>query len=136
MTKQKKNEPEIGLTEVVEAGPEAGKEESDVVLKEPDMLSDAPATETDAVSGMAAPEAQKSGSPQRIGPAEKAFLEVVRDALAHGDSVRLPGLGSLNVRLSAPRVGHNPRTGERIEIPATRRVRFSQSPEMRSLLND
>jgi nucleoid DNA-binding protein len=136
VTKQKKNEPVAGLTEVVGTRADTVTEEVEVIRDEAEALSDAHATETDAVSEMAAPEAQKPGSPQRIGPAEKAFLEVVRDALAEGDSVRLPGLGSLNVRLSAPRVGRNPRTGERIEIPATRRVRFSQSPEMRSLLND
>ena len=121
---------------MIEAGPDTGTEEADVPLKEPDMLPNVHKNEADVVSEIAPPEVQKSGAPHRIGPVEKALLEVVRDALADGDSVRLPGLGSLTVRLSAPRVGRNPRTGERIDIPATRRVRFSPSPEMRGLLND
>ena len=134
VTKQKKNEPGIGLNESVEATPETDAEAPEVTLVEPDMQPDE--TGAHSVSEIAPPEAEKSGVSHRIGPVEKALLEVVRDALARGDSVRLPGLGSLNVRMSAPRVGRNPRTGERIEIPATGRVRFSQSPQMRSLLND
>jgi DNA-binding protein HU-beta len=65
----------------------------------------------------------------------KALYAVVREALAAGQDVRLPGLGVLKVREAAARSGRNPRTGEVVSIPAGRRVRFSMAEEVRALVN-
>lgn len=68
-------------------------------------------------------------------PEARALLDVVRDALAAGQEVRLPGLGVLRVEAHAARMGRNPRTGEAIPVPAGKRVHFSRSREMHALLN-
>jgi len=55
--------------------------------------------------------------------AEKVIAEVfasIEEALAKGDKVQLVGFGTFEVKERAARVGRNPRTGEQIEIAATR----------------
>lgn len=59
--------------------------------------------------------------------AEKAlngFLSTVTGSLQQGEKVALPGFGTFSVRDRAARIGRNPRTGESIEIPARRVVKF------------
>lgn len=44
----------------------------------------------------------------------------IGDALAAGDKVQISGFGSFETRQRAARVGHNPRTGEEIQIAAAK----------------
>ena len=48
-----------------------------------------------------------------------AVLEAVRRTVARGERVSLPGFGTFEKRLRAPRTARNPRTGERVRVPAT-----------------
>lgn len=66
---------------------------------------------------------------------QKALYAIVREALAQGQKIPLPGLGSFSVTLHAARMGRNPRTGESIAIPARRRVHFKAAKGLRQLLN-
>ncbi|ACU90772.1 HU family DNA-binding protein [Desulfomicrobium baculatum] len=66
---------------------------------------------------------------------QKAFYAVIREALAKGQGISLPGLGSFSVMLHAARMGRNPRTGETIAIPARRRIHFKTCKGLRELLN-
>ncbi len=66
---------------------------------------------------------------------KKALFEAIREALAQGQDVSLPGLGSFSVMFHAARSGRNPRTGERIDIAARRRVHFKMGKGLRALLN-
>lgn len=50
----------------------------------------------------------------------KAFIDTVEETVASGDKVQLVGFGTFEPRERSARVGHNPRTGESIDIPATR----------------
>ena len=43
-------------------------------------------------------------------------LAAISDALIAGEKVQLSGFGSFETRVRAARAGHNPRTGETIEI--------------------
>jgi DNA-binding protein HU-beta len=59
--------------------------------------------------------------------AEKAvdgFVAAVTDALATGDKVTLVGFGTFSVGARTEREGRNPRTGEKITIPASKVVKF------------
>jgi DNA-binding protein HU-beta len=59
--------------------------------------------------------------------AEKAvdgFVTAVTDALATGDKVTLVGFGTFSVGARTEREGRNPRTGEKITIPASKVVKF------------
>ncbi|MGH9065639.1 MAG: HU family DNA-binding protein [Acidimicrobiales bacterium] len=62
------------------------------------------------------------------------FATVVEAARA-GDRVGWPGFGVFSVADRAARTGHHPRTGEAIEIPAGRALRFNQASGLRTALN-
>ena len=53
-----------------------------------------------------------------------ACLEAIQGHLRAGNTVRLQGFGSFNVKDRAARTGRNPRTGEAVEIAASRKVAF------------
>ena len=49
-----------------------------------------------------------------------AVIDAVTDALTGGDKVQLVGFGTFEVRARAKRTGRNPRTKEKITIPASK----------------
>jgi|TARA_B110000977_G_C10992175_1_gene460366 DNA-binding protein HU-beta len=52
-------------------------------------------------------------------------LETIVEAVAKGDRVTLVGFGSFEARDRKARYGRNPRSGEKLYIPATRVPTFS-----------
>lgn len=54
-----------------------------------------------------------------------ALLATVEDALRRGSEVAVSGFGKFHVSERGARQGVNPRTGERIEIAASRVPRFT-----------
>ena len=57
----------------------------------------------------------------------EAFCDTVKARAAAGDTLRLPGFGSFQVKARAARRGRNVATGEEIEIPETTRLTFKAS---------
>jgi DNA-binding protein HU-beta len=53
-----------------------------------------------------------------------AFIQAVGKALKSGKEVRLIGFGTFGVTASSARAGRNPRTGQAIKIPASKRPKF------------
>lgn len=56
---------------------------------------------------------------------------LLTDALKKGYKVPLLGIGKLYVRRSKARTGRNPATGEVIQIPARKRVRFTAAKSLK-----
>jgi DNA-binding protein HU-beta len=54
-----------------------------------------------------------------------AVIEGISSSLEKGDSVSLLGFGSFKVVERSAREGRNPRTGEKIQIPASKSVKFT-----------
>ena len=54
-----------------------------------------------------------------------AALEAIMEAVSDGDKVTLVGFGSFESRERKAREGRNPKTGDKMEIPATRVPAFS-----------
>ena len=54
-----------------------------------------------------------------------AALDTIMDAVSRNDKVTLVGFGSFESRERKAREGRNPKTGEKMEIPATRVPAFS-----------
>ncbi len=69
---------------------------------------------------IAAVAAKAEISQKEAGIVVAAVLDEIKDALKKGDKVQLVGFGSFEVRAKAARTGKNPRTGETIEIPASK----------------
>lgn len=61
----------------------------------------------------------------------EAFSNVTAAELLGGGEITLPGLGKLKAKIQASRKGHNPKTGEVIEIPEQTRVVFVPFKEFR-----
>ena len=64
-----------------------------------------------------------------------AFLNTVSKCLVDEGRVQLPGFGTLMVRDRSARTGRNPKTGEKIEIPACRTVGFKPAISLREQIN-
>jgi DNA-binding protein HU-beta len=64
-----------------------------------------------------------------------AFIKSVEGAMASGDKITLPGFGSFSVSSRAARTGRNPRTGEPVQIAASKGVKFSAGAALKSAVN-
>ncbi len=59
------------------------------------------------------------------------ILNSIGDHLAKGDRVEIRGFGSFKVNTRPPRTGRNPKTGEKVTVPAKPAPRFRPGLEMR-----
>ena len=64
---------------------------------------------------------------------ETIFDSIVR-SLRVGDKIEIRGFGSFRTRQRKPRVGRNPKTGERVEVPAKKIPFFKPSKELKDLV--
>jgi len=64
------------------------------------------------------------------------LFDSVIKALKTGDKLEVRGFGSFRVRQRNARVGRNPKTGEKVEVPAKRVPYFKPSKELKDLIND
>lgn len=65
---------------------------------------------------------------------EAIFDSVVR-SLRNSDKIEIRGFGSFRTRQRQPRVGRNPKTGARVDVPAKRIPYFKPSKELKDLVN-
>ena len=68
--------------------------------------------------------------------AEKAlnsFMRTVKSSLSQSETIRLAGFGTYSVGRRAARNGRNPKTGERISIPAKKFIKFKPGNGLASL---
>jgi DNA-binding protein HU-beta len=64
-----------------------------------------------------------------------AMLSSIVDALRGGNEVRLTGFGTFSVAHRKASEGRNPRTGEPIQIPATKLPKFKAGKSLKQALN-
>ena len=64
-----------------------------------------------------------------------AVFAGISDALKNGGEVRLVGFGSFTVAERAESEGRNPRTGEKIRIPASKQPKFKAGKQLKESLN-
>ena len=80
--------------------------------------------------------ADKTGlSKADSGKAVDATFDAITDALKDGTEVRLVGFGSFVVTNRAASQGRNPRTGETIQIPASRQPKFKAGKGLKDAIN-
>ncbi|HME58629.1 MAG TPA: HU family DNA-binding protein [Terracidiphilus sp.] len=65
----------------------------------------------------------------------ETIFEAVIGALKSGDKIEIRGFGSFRTRQRNSRIGRNPKTGERVEVPAKKVPYFKPSKELRDLVN-
>ena len=64
-----------------------------------------------------------------------SVLDAITASLKKGDEVRLVGFGTFAVATRAASEGRNPRTGEKIKIPASKRPKFSAGKALKDAVN-
>jgi DNA-binding protein HU-beta len=69
------------------------------------------------------------------GRAIEAMLSSITVTLKKGGEVRLVGFGTFSVRKRAASTARNPRTGEPIAIPASKRPKFSAGKALKDAVN-
>ena len=64
-----------------------------------------------------------------------AVLDGIAGALSSGGEVRLVGFGTFSVANRAATTGRNPRTGEAIQIPASKQPKFKAGKALKDAVN-
>lgn len=66
----------------------------------------------------------------------KAFVDVVTEEMKKGEKVQLVGFGTFEVSERAAREGRNPRTGETMEIAASKAPKFKAGKALKDMVNE
>jgi DNA-binding protein HU-beta len=61
-------------------------------------------------------------------------VELIAKSLKKGDKIRLSGLGILQVRKRAARMGRNPQTGEPVKIKASKKIAFRAAKDLKEAI--
>jgi integration host factor subunit beta len=63
--------------------------------------------------------------------AVNTMLEAMTEALASGQRIEIRGFGSFALNYRPPRVGRNPKSGDRVQVPAKYVPHFKAGKELR-----
>lgn len=63
--------------------------------------------------------------------AVKMILDAMSETLAKGDRIEIRGFGSFSLNYRPPRVGRNPKSGVKVEVPAKYVPHFKAGKELR-----
>lgn len=61
-------------------------------------------------------------------------FESIVDSLRSGEKIELRGFGSFRIRSREARIGRNPKTGDRVDVPAKLIPYFKPGKELKELL--
>jgi integration host factor subunit beta len=65
-----------------------------------------------------------------------AFFDSIVASLQRQEKIELRGFGSFKLRQRRARIGRNPKTGERVEVPAKIVPYFKPGKDLRELVNN
>ena len=65
-----------------------------------------------------------------------AIAHVLEFQLMNGESLLIPGIGTFSVIQKAARLGRNPKTGDSVEIPARKTVKFKATKTLADSVNE
>lgn len=89
-------------------------------------------TKTELVANVA----EKAGiDRKKADKAVNAVFEAVKQALVEGDKVQIIGFGTFENRARSARKGRNPRTGEEIQIKASKLPSFKAGKALKDAVN-
>jgi|TARA_B100000959_G_scaffold193038_1_gene201824 integration host factor subunit beta len=64
------------------------------------------------------------------------ILNEIKSALNKGENVELRGFGTWSIKTQKARLSRNPRTGEKIETPEKKKIRFKMSKKLFKKINN
>ena len=65
----------------------------------------------------------------------ETIFDSIIGALQKGEKIEIRGFGSFRTRQRKPRVGRNPKTGARVDVPAKKIPFFKPSKELKDTVN-
>lgn len=65
----------------------------------------------------------------------ESVIKKIQEALMEGEEVRLPGFGNFKVADRKATTARNPRTGETVNVPASRVAKFAPAKGLKDALN-
>ena len=68
--------------------------------------------------------------------AVKMMLDAMSEALAKGDRIEIRGFGSFALNYRPPRVGRNPKSGDRVSVPEKYVPHFKAGKELRERVDN
>jgi integration host factor subunit beta len=112
-------------------------------IRAPERGNAHPGSEEDAVTivGMTKAELVEEVARKTALPKKQAEIivntvfESIVDSLKSGEKIELRGFGSFRIRQRDSRIGRNPKTGQKVDVPSKRIPYFKPGKELRELLN-
>ena len=65
----------------------------------------------------------------------KETLQLMTDSLVQGERIEVRGFGSFSLHYRAPRIGRNPKTGDKVELGGKHVPHFKPGKELRERVN-
>ena len=90
-------------------------------------------TKSELIERIAAVETQLTSKDVEL--AIKMLLDHMAEALAIGERIEIRGFGSFSLHYRAPRLGRNPKTGEKVELEGKYVPHFKPGKELRERVN-
>lgn len=90
-------------------------------------------TKSELIEKIAAVQRQLSSKDVEL--AVKMVLDHMADALAAGERIEIRGFGSFSLHYRAPRLGRNPKSGEKVELEGKFVPHFKPGKELRDRVN-
>ncbi len=90
-------------------------------------------TKSELIERIAAVQSQLSAKDVEL--AVKMMLDHMAEALAEGERIEIRGFGSFSLHYRAPRLGRNPKTGEKVELAGKYVPHFKPGKELRERVN-
>jgi integration host factor subunit beta len=63
------------------------------------------------------------------------IFDGMKNALGNGEKIEIRGFGNFRLRQRNPKIARNPKTGEKVQVPAKKVVHFKISRTFHNLLN-
>lgn len=64
------------------------------------------------------------------------ILGAIKNAMANGDRVEIRGFGAFSLKHQKPRMGRNPKTGEKLMVPAKHVPHFKPGKELKGRVDE
>jgi integration host factor subunit beta len=65
----------------------------------------------------------------------ETVFDSIREALQRGEKIEIRGFGNFKLKERLPRKARNPKTGESVDVPQKKAVRFKAGKALREALN-
>jgi integration host factor subunit beta len=105
------------------------------MAEDPSNLTEQPTlTKSELVTYITADQPQLSETDVEL--AVNSILDRMANALSNGERIEIRGFGSMTLHYRPPRIGRNPKTGEKVHVPEKYVPHFKPGANLRKRVNE